>query len=274
MNAEVIEIPADEVAERTLPPEPDVRGDRSQAIDRLGRSMTQHGQLIACLVVLVGAGLYRIVDGETRRQAAIKFGLPLKVTVIESTDQVHAMAVVSNVVRTQLSTEELATAVDYEMQQGLSQAQSAAKLGISASQVTDVLKVRDQLGAETLRSLQAAGKGLGFQLGLAAIKAVAYEGEYEQALRGILDGTLTVEALKQKARELAAYAGRRCDKPVSLAVGPSRLTLPRQAEATITLLKQLTAAYERLVQQGYAITKANLTDSLKAITQPPKGKSS
>jgi ParB family transcriptional regulator, chromosome partitioning protein len=141
---------AAEIAVDRIVPDPDQprKEFEEEALARLAESMRTRGQLQPCIVRWdEGGGVYVLICGERRWQAARRSGLATLACVIRdkpaTPDELLTLQLIENVVRDDLKPIEQARAYRALIDQGWSQNRLAKELGIAQSCISDALALLD-----------------------------------------------------------------------------------------------------------------------------------
>jgi ParB family chromosome partitioning protein len=177
------------------------QGLKDSELDELAMSIREHGIIQPLIVAPAGNGMFTLIAGERRWQAARRAGLRhVPVVVRSATDQqLLELALVENVQRADLNPIEEAEAFHHLIKEfGLSQESVAARVGKSRVAVTNTLRLLDAAAAVKQALLDgriSAGHARAL-LGLHSAKA------QEAALRSIIHLDLSVRQAEQLARKL------------------------------------------------------------------------
>jgi len=190
---------------------------RENELDDLAMSIREHG-IIQPLIVAPGrGGVYTLIAGERRLQAARKAGLKTVPVVVRnaSDQQLLEIAIIENVQRADLNAIEEADAYQHLAREfGLSHEAIAARVGKSRVAVTNTMRLLDS--APAVKQALVDGRITeGHARALLAINAVKGQ---EAALRTVVNLDLSVRQTEQLARKLAGVkptarkkAGRNAD---------------------------------------------------------------
>ena len=181
---------------------------KEDEIEELAMSIREHGVIQPLIVTPAGNGVYTLIAGERRLQAARHAGL-LKVPVVIRTatdQQLLELALVENVQRADLNAIEEAEAFHHLIKEfGLSQDAVALRVGKSRVAVTNTLRLLDASSA-VKRALVDQKITEGHARALLALHSAKAQ---EAALHSIINLDLSVRQAEQLARKLGGQ------KPVS-----------------------------------------------------------
>lgn len=196
------ELPVDRI--RANPEQPRRVFDRAE-LERLAVSIAQYGILQPVVVRRAGDGdSYELVVGERRWRAAQQAGLrtiPAVIADVEPRDRL-AVALVENVQRHDLNPIELALAFRALVDQGATQEEVGARVGIDRASVSNHLRL-----LELPRELQGDVESGALSLGHAKALLSVSSPERRRVLRDrILADGLSVRRAEEEARALGAPA--------------------------------------------------------------------
>jgi ParB family chromosome partitioning protein len=196
------ELPVDRI--RANPEQPRRVFDRAE-LERLAVSIAQYGILQPVVVRRAGDGdSYELVVGERRWRAAQQAGLttiPAVIADVEPRDRL-AVALVENVQRHDLNPIELALAFRALVEQGATQEEVGARVGIDRASVSNHLRL-----LELPRELQGDVESGTLSLGHAKALLSVASPERRRVLRDrILADGLSVRRAEEEARALGAPA--------------------------------------------------------------------
>lgn len=120
------------------------RSFNEAALDSLAESIRQHGVVQPIVVQKSGPGQYELIAGERRLRAAKRCGLKLIPAIVRkySPDEAAEIALIENLQREDLDAVEEGLAYERLMEEfGLTQAQTAQKVGKSRSHVANMVRL-------------------------------------------------------------------------------------------------------------------------------------
>ncbi|MBI2758732.1 MAG: ParB/RepB/Spo0J family partition protein [Chloroflexi bacterium] len=174
---------------------------RENELEDLAVSIREHGVIQPLIVAPGRGGIYTLIAGERRLQAARKAGLKTVPVVIRnaSDQQLLELAIIENVQRADLNAIEEADAYQHLAKEfGLSHEAIAVRVGKSRVAVTNTMRLLD--AASAVKQALVDGKITeGHARALLAINALKGQ---EAALRTIVNLDLSVRQAEQLARRL------------------------------------------------------------------------
>jgi ParB family transcriptional regulator, chromosome partitioning protein len=174
---------------------------KEDQLEELAMSIREHGVIQPLIVAPAGNGMYTLIAGERRLQAARRAGLRnVPVVIRNATDQqLLELALIENVQRADLNPIEEAEAFHHLIKEfGLSQESIAARVGKSRVAVTNTLRLLD--AASAVKQALVDGKITeGHARALLALHSAKAQ---EAALRSIINLDLSVRQAEQLARKL------------------------------------------------------------------------
>ncbi|MBI1792602.1 MAG: ParB/RepB/Spo0J family partition protein [Chloroflexi bacterium] len=174
---------------------------RENELEDLAVSIREHGVIQPLIVAPGRGGIYTLIAGERRLQAARKAGLKTVPVVIRnaSDQQLLELAIIENVQRADLNAIEEADAYQHLAKEfGLSHEAIASRVGKSRVAVTNTMRLLD--AASAVKQALVDGKITeGHARALLAINALKGQ---EAALRTIVNLDLSVRQAEQLARKL------------------------------------------------------------------------
>jgi ParB family transcriptional regulator, chromosome partitioning protein len=174
---------------------------KEDEIEELAMSIREHGVIQPLIVSPAGSGVYTLIAGERRLQAARRAGL-LKVPVVirNATDQqLLELALIENVQRADLNPIEEAEAFHHLIKEfGLSQDAVSLRVGKSRVAVTNTLRLLDASSA-VKQALLDQKITEGHARALLALHSAKAQ---EAALHSIINLDLSVRQAEQLARKL------------------------------------------------------------------------
>ncbi len=130
-----------------------------EAIEELAQSIVEHGLMQPIVVRWVGDGVYELIAGERRWRASVQAGQPrIRAIVLDADDlQSAQLALIENIQREDLNPIERANGFARLVKNfSMTQAQIAAKVGISRSSVANLLRLIEL--DEEIQTLIASGE--------------------------------------------------------------------------------------------------------------------
>ena len=174
---------------------------RENELEDLAESIHEHGVIQPLIVAPGRGGMYTLIAGERRLQAARKAGLKTVPVVLRnaSDQQLLEIAIIENVQRADLNAIEEADAYQNLAKEfGLSHEAIAARVGKSRVAVTNTMRLLD--AAPAVKQALVDGKITeGHARALLAINAIKGQ---EAALRTVVNLDLSVRQTEQLARKL------------------------------------------------------------------------
>ncbi len=181
---------------------------KEDELEELAMSIREHGVIQPLIVSPAGNGVYTLIAGERRLQAARRAGLlNVPVVIRNATDQqLLELALIENVQRADLNAIEEAEAFHHLIKEfGLSQDAVALRVGKSRVAVTNTLRLLDASSA-VKQALVDQKISEGHARALLALHSAKAQ---EAALHSIINLDLSVRQTEQLARKLGGQ------KPVS-----------------------------------------------------------
>jgi ParB family chromosome partitioning protein len=180
-------------------------------LEELAQSIREHGILQPLTVTRVGSN-YELIAGERRFQAAKKAGLKTVPAILREAreQEKFELAIIENVQRHDLNPIEEAKAYRRLSEEfGLSQEETARKMGKSRSAIANVMRLL-QLPVEIQRAVAEGRISEGHAKAVLAVE----NPEKQRALFDlIVKGGLTVRESEAKAREVSVRPHRRMSGP-------------------------------------------------------------
>jgi ParB family transcriptional regulator, chromosome partitioning protein len=177
---------------------------RDRELDELAASIREHGVIQPLIVSPSAGGIYTLIAGERRWQAARRAGLrTVPVVLRNASDQQRLeLALIENVQRADLNPIEEAEAFhDLAKEFGLSHEAIAARVGKSRVAVTNTLRLLDASSAVK----QSLVDGKIMEGHARALLALASAKAQEAALRTVVNLDLSVRQTEQLARKLGGH---------------------------------------------------------------------
>jgi ParB family transcriptional regulator, chromosome partitioning protein len=177
---------------------------RDRELDELAASIREHGVIQPLIVSPSAGGIYTLIAGERRWQAARRAGLKTVPVILRnaSDQQRLELALIENVQRADLNPIEEAEAFhDLAKEFGLSHEAIAARVGKSRVAVTNTLRLLDASSAVK----QSLVDGKIMEGHARALLALASAKAQEAALRTVVNLDLSVRQTEQLARKLGGH---------------------------------------------------------------------
>lgn len=171
-----------------------------EALRRLAESMREQGLQQPILLAEADGGLYDLVYGHRRLEAAERLGwteIKAEVRPPMTTDEVLAVRAIENLHRVDLNVMEQVMAVEHAGRfEGADAEKVAAKLGMSVEWVRDRVYLNERLCAEVKKLALEGGLFLGHLRELAKLGSAAYQAEVARSgSHERTDGTFYVETV-------------------------------------------------------------------------------
>jgi ParB family transcriptional regulator, chromosome partitioning protein len=222
----VAQVSVDSIARNPRQPRQTLRADE---LDELAASIREHGVIQPLIVSPSSGGMYILIAGERRWQAARRAGLKMVPVVLRnaSDQQRLELALIENVQRADLNPIEEAQAFhDLAKEFGLSHEAIAARVGKSRVAVTNTLRLLD--ASSGVKQSLVDGKIMeGHARALLALTSARAQ---EAALRTVVNLDLSVRQTEQLARKLG---GQRIAPRKKAGRNPDLSDLERRLRASL-----------------------------------------
>ncbi len=198
-------------------------------LDELAASIREHGVIQPLIVSPASNGIYTLIAGERRWQAARRAGLRTVPVVIRSASdqQLLELALIENVQRADLNAIEEAEAFQHLVKEfGLSHEKVAASVGKSRVAVTNTIRLLDASSAVK----QALVDGKISEGHARALLALSSAKAQEAALRSVVNLDLSVRQAEALARKLGGQKPASKRKP---ARNPNVSDIERRLRASL-----------------------------------------
>jgi len=198
MDGGVAQVALDSIQRNPRQPRQSFKEDE---LEELAASIREHGIIQPLIIAPAGNGIFTLIAGERRLQAARRAGLrSVPVVIRNATDQqLLELALIENVQRADLNPIEEAEAYHHLIKEfGISQESVAARVSKSRVAVTNTLRLLDASSA--VKQALVDGKiSEGHARALLALHSAKAQ---EAALRSIINLDLSVRQAEQLARKL------------------------------------------------------------------------